>query len=454
MSGNGTSPLTVGYVLKMFPRFCETFVLNEILELERRGVRVVVFSMKVADEALRQPDLERLRAPVTTIPPLRGRGLWQHLAAHVACLARSPGRYRETVAFVRGRRSATAWRKFLVAPFIVQRARAQGIEHLHAHFASGPARQAKFVSLLSGLPFSFTAHAKDLYWEGHNHGKNNKLKKRLRSASFVVVISDFNHRFLRSLNFSVPRRRVLTLYNGIDLERWPLRLPAGRPTPAAAIPLLLAVGRLVPKKGFDVLLHACRILKDEGRVFRCLIAGDGPERLRLQQLRDELGLETDVELPGSVPQDRLREELMPRAHVLIQPSVVASNGDQDGIPTVVLEALALGLPVVATPVSGIPEAVADGESGLLVPQNSGQATAAAVARILDDADLAAQLARGGRARVERSFDLRLSVSVLHHLFLNAARGNVRWSETKMRALIGLGPRPDADNREVVVENQS
>jgi glycosyltransferase involved in cell wall biosynthesis len=454
MTGDRTRPLSIGYVLKMFPRFSETFILNEILELERRGTHITVFSMKVPDESLRQPDLVKLRAPVLTIPAFRGSGLWGHLIAHTDCLLRSPVRYLRTLEFVRRRRSRSAWRKFLMAPYIVRCARQRGIEHLHAHFASGPTRQAKLVSLLSGLTFSFTAHAKDLFWQGHQHGTNNKLKKRLRLAAFVVVISDFNHRFLRSLNFRVPRRRVLTVYNGLNLARWPFQSPAEKRWDEAEPLLVLAVGRLVPKKGFDVLLRACEILKNSGYEFRCVIIGEGPERPRLESLRDELGLASVVEIPGAIPQDRVRDEFMRHARVLVQPSVIAPDGDQDGIPTVLLEAMACGVPVVATPTSGIPEAVDDGETGLLVAPGDGAATAVGIGRLLDDGELAARLAEGARRRIERSFNIKRSVKVLRHLFGHAARGDVRWSENKIRQSIGLGPRTETTAEEVCSEAEA
>ncbi len=432
-------PLVVGYVLKMFPRFSETFILNEILELERRGLRVVIFSMKPPNESVRQPDVERVRAPVYLIPPFRGTALRRHLMCHLACFLRSPRRYLRTLVFARRRGTDAAWTKFLLAPFIARTARAEGVEHFHAHFASGPARQAKLASLLSGIPYSFTAHAKDLFWTGHHHGQNNKLKKRIRLASFVVTISEYNREFIQNLNFKVPRRRLVTIYNGLDLSRWPPRRREARFQSAgpAEPPLILAVGRLVPKKGLDVLLGACRLLRNDGFRFRCLVAGDGPEKPRLQDLIREYDLGESVDLAGPVPQDRLRTDLYMRAAVLVQPSVVSADGDQDGIPTVILEALASGLPVVATPVSGIGEAVIDGRTGLLVPASDPIALAAAIRRLCEDPTLGARLSSGGRRLAEARFNMKQNAKLLVHLMEASARGVTRWSNDKLREKMGL-----------------
>jgi glycosyltransferase involved in cell wall biosynthesis len=445
--GPGPDALTVAYILKMFPRFSETFILNEILELERRGVKVVVFSMKQPDERMRQPSVGQVKARVYIVPPLRGHLARSHVVAHLGCLVRRPIRYLRTLWFVLGRRTDAAWSKFLCAPFIVRTSRAEGVEHLHAHFASGPARQAKLTSLLSGIPFSFTAHAKDLFWNGHQHGKNNKLKKRVRLASFVVTISDFNRDFILRQGFKVPRRRLATIYNGLDLGEWPFMRPDGRPRPSRSDrrlaapaddgPFLLAVGRLVPKKGFDVLIAACRVLRERGVEARCVIAGEGPERARLEGLIDQHDLCGRVALVGPVPQDGLIAELYPRATALIQPSIVGSDGDQDGIPTVILEALAIGLPVVASSVSGIGEAVIDGETGLLVPPDDADALAAAIIRLLRSPDLAHRIAAGGRRFAEMRFDIKNNVKLLVHLMITSARGGPRWSDRKLRERVGL-----------------
>ena len=412
-------PLRVGYVLKVFPRFSETFILNEILEIERSGARVVIFAMKPPPEPFRQPAVARVRAPVTVLSE-RAASKRRLVVSHVECMLRAPVRYARTLAFAKSRRSESARDSFLRAAILARDARRLGIGHLHAHFASAPARQAKFASMLSGIPYSFTAHAKDLYWSGHAYGENLKLKHRVQRAAFVVTISDHNRRFLEGLGFGIRTGRIATIYNGVDTEAWPFRRTRGRPVSRSGpsldreSPVILGVGRLVEKKGFDVLLSAVAILKSRGVSFRCWIVGEGPERGRLAGMIRTLKLEITAELLGPIGQDRLAAEFYVGAHVLAQPSVVARDGDQDGIPSVILEAMTIGLPVVATPVSGIPEAVEDGETGLLVPAGDPAALADALARVLTDDALAERLASRARRRIEERFSLRQNVKQLIH----------------------------------------
>jgi glycosyltransferase involved in cell wall biosynthesis len=200
------------------------------------------------------------------------------------------------------------------------------------------------------------------------------------------------------------------------------RTPGEVGSPGDERPIVLAVGRLVEKKGFDVLLEAASILAARGVAFRCWIAGEGPERERLSAMIRGWNLEGAVELLGPVCQDRLAGDLYLRAHVLAQPSIVTPDGDQDGIPTVVLEAMTVGLPVVATTVSGIPEAIEDGETGLLVGPRDPRALADALARVLADDALAERLASKARRRIEERFNLRENAKRLVRAMRQAAHG--------------------------------
>ena len=428
------SPLIVGYILKMFPRLSETFILNEILELERRGVHVVIFSMKKPNETIQQPHVADVKAPIYFIPPISGPAWMVHLFCHLRCIARTPFRYLRTLAFARSRGTESSWKKFLGAPYIACKARSLGVKHFHAHFAGAPTRQAKLASLISGIPFSFTAHARDLFWEGHQHGKNNKLKKRVRLASFAVTISEYNRIFIGSLNFKVPQSRVVTIHNGLDLSRWQFIRPNGRPltTRGDVPPVVLAVARLVEKKGFHNLVEACKLLKEQGVLFRCVVAGEGPERERLETMIEEHDLKGCIHLIGSVSQDRLAEDLYTRAWVLVQPSVVAQDGDRDGIPMVVLESMAIGLPVVASDVAGMREVIQDGATGFLVPAGDTAGIASAVRRILEDDEMVRSIAWEGRRLIEKRFNLRQNVESLIQLMEKSARGKALQSEEKIR----------------------
>lgn len=397
----------VAYLCKMFPRFSETFILGEVLELERQGADVHIFSLKTNDEGRFHADVAHVRAPVTyapRAPGLRPADLWATVRAHVRAWRAAPGPYRALLAEVLRKRRLGAWKRFDQAVWLAPRIRATGATHIHAHFASSATTVARMVSRLTDIPYSFTAHAKDIFIDSVSEGS---LRRKFADAAFSVTVSDFNRRYLSDMPGA---ERLVRIYNGLDLERFhrnghaPIR-PA----------LILAVGRLVEKKGFDDLVRACAILKAEGVDFRCRIVGTGDQAGRLEALVAALDVGDRVELPGPLPRAAL-VDLIPHATAFAAPCVVGADGNRDGLPTVLVEAMALGVPVVATPVTGIPELVADGETGLLVPERDPAALAAALRRLLEDAPLRARLAGAARARVESAFDIRANVGVLHALF--------------------------------------
>jgi glycosyltransferase involved in cell wall biosynthesis len=304
------------------------------------------------------------------------------------------------------------------------------------------------ASMISGLPFSFTAHAKDLYWKGHRHSESHKLKKRVKLARFVVTVSHENQRFIEGMGFRVKEGRIRPVYIGVRLEEFPFRRPSERPR--GPRPLVLAVGRLIEKKGFHVLIEALAILRRRGRSFRCLIAGDGPEMAALAHLVREKKLQGSVRLLGGVPLERLRRRYYARACLLAQPSVVASDGDQDGIPTVLVEAMALGVPVISTTVSGIPEAIRDGVEGFLTEPGDVHALAGRVEALLSDMSLADRMATAARARVEQQFDQRKNAGILRKLFLRSARG---WPPREaMEESAGLAPGGERQESEAHSED--
>jgi colanic acid/amylovoran biosynthesis glycosyltransferase len=371
-----TMAARVAYVLKMFPRFSETFVLSELLELERQGAELHVFSLRRPDDGIFHRDVSRLRAPVTYVPE-------------------SP--------------APTPHKKHrLQAKAIAPHLRREGIRHVHAHFASGATSVAMHLHRLAGVSYSFTAHAKDIYLDTVSE---TDLARKLRRARFAVTVSDFNRRHLSRLDGGAGH--LVRIYNGLDLHQFS-RNGTGPDDP----PLVLAVGRLIEKKGFGDLVRACAVLRAEGCRFGCLIVGKGALEPELKALIRSLGLQREVDLAGPLPREALLE-LYPRASVVAAPCVVGSDGNRDGLPTVLTEAMALGVPVVSTDVTGIPELVEHGRTGLVVPQRDPEVLAAAIRRTLADPASARALAQAGRERVEQDFDLRRNVGGLRRLFEEA-----------------------------------
>jgi glycosyltransferase involved in cell wall biosynthesis len=400
--------MRIAYLLKMFPRFSETFVLAEVLELERQGVELHVVSLKRPDDAIVHADVERLRAPVTYVPERLLPPDRSVLDAHRWLIRRDRARYLRALRAALARRRLVTLKHFLRAGFVARELDRAAIRHVHAHFASTAASVALHVHRLTGVSYSFTAHAKDIYRHGVDR---DELAVKLRSARFAVTVSDFNYRWLRALE---RRGNLVRIYNGLDLGRF-VPNGAARDDP----PLLLAVGRLVEKKGFDDLVRACAILHDRGRQFRCAIVGKGPAAGELREQIVRLGLADRVRLAGPLPREELLG-LYPRAAVVAAPCVIGADGNRDGLPTVVLEAMALGVPVVATDVTGIPEAVRDGETGWLVPQRQPEALASALERVLDDRPGAQRLAGAARDLIAAEFDLHRNVSALRGLLEEAA----------------------------------
>ena len=377
----------VGYVLKMYPRFSETFVVTELIQMQRLGIDLEVFSLRPPTDGRFHASLAELRAPVTYLDysSLRASELWE-------LLRRAGAQFGDLGLQLRDLLSSDV-RDVAQALELARLVRLRGLTHLHAHFASVSADVARLAARIAGITYSITAHAKDIF---HADVDAAALRRKLRDASDVITVSDFNLSFLRS-HFGADALRVRRVYNGLDLPTF------GWSDPAHRAPVIAAVGRLVEKKGFADLLRAAALLHRSGCEFRIDLVGSGDQEEALRALRDELGLGDRVRFLGPLPQDQVIF-VVREAAVLAAPCVVAEDGNRDGLPTVLLEAMALGTPCVATPVTGIPEVVTDGRTGLLVGEHEPEALAKAIDRLLGDAALRTRLSRSARALIESEFD--------------------------------------------------
>lgn len=379
----------IGYVLKMYPRFSETFVLTEVLSLEEAGASLEIFSLRPPVDARFHADLARVQAPVTWVDSssVRASEAWLRLRDAAARLPRLPGMLPELL-------EADA-RDALQAVAVADAAVARGLDHLHAHFGSVATTVARLAARLAGITYSFTAHAKDVF---HESVDDDDLRRKLRDAAAVVTVSAYNVAHLRE-RFGDDAAGVRQVNNGIDLDAFAWRSPRQRPQH------VVAVGRLVEKKGFGDLLDAVHLLAASGDPVTCDVVGSGPLLEQLEARVETLGLTDRVRLLGPRTQGEVREAVAAAA-VMAAPCVVGDDGNRDGLPTVLLEAMALGTPVVSTPVTGIPEVVRDGDTGLIVPERDPAALAVALRRLLDDADLRERTARAARALVESGYDRR------------------------------------------------
>lgn len=422
----------VAYVMNGYPRLSETFITHEIHQLERAGLRLRLFSVKREREEKVHPIVAAIRSPLTYLPDastLSGttlgrwlvRNLRVFLRGNAAVARRHPLRYVRTL----GAALAMSWRyrprggrlrlrKVFVKEFLqageiaAHLLRAGDVGHLHGHFCHGVATITWFASRLTGIPFSFTAHAKDIYQADLNPG--DLLERKLSAARFVATCTCANAQVLRARH--VRPHEVHAIYHGLDTAYFS---PAGQGGEAHT-PIILSVGRFVQKKGFDHLIEACAQLKRERVPFHCVIVGErGDAYESICQQIARLGLGDCVHLRSAVTQEALRD-IYRMARVFALPCQVTADGDRDGFPNVLAEAMAMGVPVVSTPISGIPEMITDGVHGLLVESGDSRALAAALHRVLTDEALRARLAQSGRQRICECFDSSRTTLMLRDLF--------------------------------------
>lgn len=395
----------MAYIMSRFPKLTETFVLDEMLELERRGVEVEVLPLWREREGRVHPEARALVERAYYTPTLDAAIVRDNLR----CLLSAPAAYLGALAtLLRAnlgslRFLAGALAIFPKACHFALRVRALGARHVHAHFASHPAAAAFVVGRLSGVPWSFTAHGSDL------HREQSMLREKVAEARFAVTISEYNRRFMLERVGEAAAPRVHVIHCGVDPEAFPRRRPG------SGLELALAcVGTLHAVKGQRFLLDACAELSTRGVAWRCHLVGDGPDRRALEARALRLGIAERVVFHGSCEREEVRD-LLGRVDVGVAPSVPTSDGRREGIPVALMEAAAVGLPLVASRLSGIPELVREGETGLLVPPGDARALARALERLAADAGLRERLGAAARERVEAEFGLAEGVARLEGL---------------------------------------
>lgn len=388
--------MRVLYVLKRYPRLSETFIVNEIAELERSGAHIGVDALLPPEDGPRHPDVARVRAAVRYLP--RRPRLRQRAVAgqHLALAARHPLRW---IAEARRARRQDSWRRFLQAGLVARRVRAEGWQSIHGHFATAAAEVAGHAARLAGVPFTITAHAKDIYTDDNAP----RLAARLAGAGAVVTVSEHNRDHLRG---ALPAATVRLVRNAVSTPAL---------SEAAATGDILTVARLVEKKGIDLLIRAFALVAATHTEPTLTVVGDGPLREELTALARELGVADRVAFLGALPSTAVHQAYL-RSAMVVLPCRISADGDRDGLPTVLVEALARGRPVISTDVVGIGELVRDGQTGLLVTPESPEALATAMTRLLDDPTLGRRLGEEGRRLVSRDYDPERAALALAAVF--------------------------------------
>lgn len=404
--------MRVGYILDQFPSLSETFILREMKALAERGFEIIPLALSTDPSELVHEDARPFVERMVRRPSFASAAFW---GACCRAFVRVPGRCVVVkVSHVVGSlgRSWPFCRlmgAFYSAAAFTPSALDLELERIHAQFGSYPGLVGMLLHRLTRIPFSFSMHARDVFAE-----VSPFLREQLAEADFVTVCTEHCASIVRSVARPEDAGKIHLVYHGVDIEGFDRLLSAATGRPAEGPAKIVSVGRLVPKKGFDVLLRACARLKKEGREFRLTIIGDGPERQRLARTAAELTLGKSIYLQGRQPLPEVASALA-RGDVFALASVIAADGDRDGLPNVILEAMAAGLPVVASRLGGIPEAVTDGETGLLVEPGDEEALAEGLGRLLDDPALREKLGEAGRKVVVERFDVRQNVAKLAEL---------------------------------------
>lgn len=410
------------YIFERFPSFTQTFCAREVMELQRRGVRLALFSIRdVRDEEVNHFPQE-LRDQVVTLPPA------DQLKAEVDALKKEGKLPQAFVLTLRHWGERADKMRIYEAAWIGHRLREAGVRHVHTHFAGIGARTCWWVRQFFGLSYSFTGHANDLFCEEKSLPVT--LEMLVRDAALTVAVSDWTADWLRG-KFPVHARRIRRVYNGMDLEPVATAtLDAVKDDP----PHILSVGRLIEKKGFADLIDACALLQGRGVPFQCSIVGEGPLQEELAARIATAGLTGRVRLTGPQPMPEIIR-LLGVSRIFALACVVERDGGMDVLPTVIMEAMAARLPCISTRVAGVPEMVEDGVTGLLTAERQPEALAAAITQLLAEPDTAQRMGTAGLARARSLFAREVTAASL--LVLLAEHGHVTLDKALTSSVQGL-----------------
>ncbi|MEI7881204.1 MAG: glycosyltransferase family 4 protein [bacterium] len=412
--------MKLAYVLGTFPSLTETFIQRELDELRRKGFKIIIFSLRRPAVDCREAGNRTIKHLVYYRPSLLSPAM---IAAQWYFMLRQPRRtlraLRQTLASSMHDpiELAKCLRNLPVAAFFARRAAHFGVEHIHAHFAFMPADVARMMATLLDIRFSFSAHAGDIYLQSRA-----ALSRKVQAANFVSVCTRYGLDELNRRADPLPPEKVHLIYHGLTPSQFSSleasqKCDGGQTPERPAPPLILSVGRLQPKKGFVILIEACRLLRDRHLAFRCLIAGEGPERRNLESAINRLGLSETVHLLGECSTEEV-VSLFKQAHVFALPCIIAPDGDRDSLPNVILESLAAGIPVVTTPVAGIPEVIVHGRTGLLAPPGDARILAEMIEELLKSESLCRILSNFGATTILERFDIARNAAPLAELFNN------------------------------------
>ena len=390
------------YLFERFPSFGQTFCYREVAELDRQDITPPIFSIRNPKDEPSQDWDTRIVKRVHYLPEEK------ELLDDVRRASKKGKVTSEIVAALDEWGRRTDFLRLYQAVYVGLRLQQSGVRHVHAHFAGMAARTAFWIHKFFSITFSFTAHANDIFAP---RDFEIGLDKLVDTSRVIVTETDYAEQFLRE-RFPERADRIHRIYNGLNLAEF------GHTNFSSHPPLIVTVGRLIVKKGFADLIRACGFLADRGKLFQCEIIGEGPLEDELRARIEQLNLQDRVALSGAKPQREVRQRLA-AASVFVLPSVVDAEGGMDNLPTVIMEAMATGLPVISTDIGGIPEMVVQNETGFLVRPGDAEALAGAIEKVIGDRPLAERLGHAGYQRAQELFSIEKNVRDLCALVDNA-----------------------------------
>jgi colanic acid/amylovoran biosynthesis glycosyltransferase len=399
----------IAYLAPEIPAISATFVYNEILHLEKNHLDIAPISVHYPVYPAKGNGTAELREKTHY---LYGDSKWLFILSNIKNLLKRPLNYLHTLLMalhdsikmgIFSRIGMGILYRFIVASRLSEIITKSRCRHLHSQFAHIPTDIAMYASRLSGIPFSFTSHANDIFERGW------LLREKVERARFSITISQYNRDFL--LKKGAPKEKIHVIHCGVNTASF----TGKRQKSIHRIPRIGTLGRMVEKKGFDDLIQACDILKRQGETFHLEIVGDGPLCEELKRLVLSHNLSGEVSFKGLLPHGRVPTWLREQ-DIFVLPCKKDKKGDMDGIPVVLMEAMALGVPVISTKISGIPELIEDGKSGLLVDPNSENSLANSIKRLLADTDLRNHIIHNGIHKLLSEFDQARNIKKIISLF--------------------------------------
>lgn len=391
---------TLGYILKGYPRISETFISNEILLLERLGFTIRLFPMRKPRESFSHASVKEIKAGVDYLPTELLPDFLRLIVPNIFLAVKKPQQFKYALRIAKSGLSKggalATLKHFLQAGYLTNNflLHEPTIRHLHGHFAHSPTSVTQFASLFSDIPFSFTAHAKDIYTS-----KKEKLYHKIKRASFVVTCTKHNKEYLQEIAGDT-QTPIYCIYHGIDLKLF-------QPKSSDRIPeepyKLLTIARMTAKKGLPTIYRALDRLKKRGIKFSHTLIGDGDDREAVHTIIHELGLENCCQLLGTLTHEEVLTSFQSNDLFLLG-CEIAKNGDRDGIPNVLVESLAMGVPALSTDVSAIPEILINGKTGITIPPSDPIAMEEAILQLLTNQRLRNKLIENGKQFVENNFD--------------------------------------------------